>query len=148
MRYPLGRVLAACGIGAGFLLAVAYIHSSSLRPGLDHDRLWISINRWRAEKGLPEYIQSARLCDIAERRLREVRRTFDHGGFSAQRFCSNDETCKLAENLAKGYASELDVIRGWESSPAHAANLVQPFRYSCLATDGTYVVHIFGDFGP
>jgi uncharacterized protein YkwD len=113
-------------------------------PAIASDSMWEVVQNWRTENGLSPYQVSSRLCDIAQQRLGEIKQNWSHDGFQWQRFCP-EETCTLSENLARKYSSEENVLKGWLRSPAHAENLYKPYTFSCIVTDGNYIVHIMGD---
>jgi uncharacterized protein YkwD len=52
-------------------------------------------------------------------------------------------TC--GENIARGYATEEEVVKGWLASPGHCANLMEAgFEEMGVATDGKNWVQVFG----
>lgn len=117
---------------------------SPTTPPIQDGSMWEVIQNWRAEQGLPRYQTSARLCQIAQQRLSEIQKNWSHDGFSGARFC-DQQPCDLSENLARRYSSEEQVLRGWLGSSSHAGNLYKPHPNACIATDGTYIVHIMGN---
>ena len=49
------------------------------------------------------------------------------------------------ENIAKGYASEREVIAGWIKSEGHCENIMDPdFTEMGVATSGVYWTQVFG----
>lgn len=101
------------------------------------------VNEWRISEGMTPYKESEFLCKAAEERLPEVKLNWSHKGFSAKRFCGESE-CWLGENLAKEYSSPHETLINWLNSPSHRRELEKPYTHSCIATDGDYVVQIFG----
>jgi len=54
------------------------------------------------------------------------------------------EWTTYGENIAKGYPTEEEVIKGWLESPGHCANIMNPdFTEMGVATSGKYWTQIF-----
>jgi uncharacterized protein YkwD len=111
----------------------------------DADQMFSLVQEWRKNNGLTEYSTSALSCQIAQTRLDEVKDNFSHDGFDANRFCTTN--CLLGENLADNLLkidnpTTLDL---WTKSPLHLAELQKNYPYSCIKTDGRYIVQIFSN---
>lgn len=100
------------------------------------------IQEWRLKNNLPEYRISDSMCRIADKRLDQIKVNFSHDGFYADDLC--DRWCSIAENLAEGASSGFNYMLAWERSASHSANLKKDYTHTCVATDGDYIVHIFG----
>lgn len=109
---------------------------------IDPDKLLSLVNEWRKENNLAPFTKSERLCKIAQIRLPEIKNNWSHSGFSLERFCDNK--CYLAENLAKDYWNESEILEAWKHSASHSANLKIRLPYSCIVTDNQHIVEIFG----
>lgn len=110
---------------------------------ISEDKLWGLVQEWRTQENLATYEQSIETCRIADQRLIETKVNWSHDGFEAKRFCP--QGCTLSENIARGFSNEQDILDSWLKSASHSANLKMNLPYSCIKSDGEYVVHIFGD---
>ncbi len=86
------------------------------------------INAYRQEEGLSALVMDAALMRAAKAQSDAMARSesMDHsvGGSFAERLSDvGISDVAAAENIAAGYANVSAVIRGWQSSPAHDANL-------------------------
>jgi uncharacterized protein YkwD len=113
-------------------------------PFIEKNSLMVLIQDWRIQNGLKEYKESSLLCKIASLRLEEIKTDWSHDGFYKMASYCGTMKCTLGENLARGFASSKDTLNGWLNSPTHKKNLETKFEYTCLETDGNYVVQIFG----
>lgn len=100
------------------------------------------VQEYRISQKKSPYIHSKFLCKIANIRLNEVVTDWSHNKFIADRFC--ESKCFIGENLSKNGRYADIVVSGWLSSPPHKAALDRNFTHTCIATDGNYVVQIFG----
>ena len=116
------------------------------KSGINGDKLFELVQQYRVDNHLSKFKTSSFLCDIARIRLEEVKKSFSHEGFSTERFCYSQ--CSLGENLAQKYQinQERKLLNDWLNSPNHATEIKGNYTYSCLKTDGQYVVNIFGYF--
>ncbi len=114
---------------------------------LDEDVLWSVVNEWRSNQGLKKYIKNDLLCDIANERLKTIEEDFSHDKWKEtfERFSKN-RLSYGGENLANVSDGEESTLNSWLQSPSHYKNLRYDFKYSCIETDGTYAVQIFGNF--
>ena len=99
------------------------------------------VQDYRNKNGKSLYIQSDFLCSIAEKRIEVIKSDWSHNGFLNTKYCDN---CTLGENLARNYLFADQTVNSWLDSPTHKANLDRNFTHTCIATDGNYVVQIFG----
>ena len=126
--------------------AGAFIHVSQLDPF----KIYNLVNDFRSSKGLKKLVFDPSMCDFANTRLKEIHTDWSHSGFLPVA----DTTYKYnfaGENLAKGYLSEQETLDGWEQSPKHLEDMVDPnFTRTCVTTDifgsKTYVVQEFASY--
>lgn len=111
------------------------------------DVLFDKVNKWRIDNKLKPFTKTDRVCDSAKIRLYEIKSDFSHNGFISSRFCnSKTEGCIIGENLAKGNMTEDEILEAWLASPLHRENIEFNFVYSCIVTEGNFVVQHFGSF--
>ncbi len=113
--------------------------------GIQQYTLWTLVQDWRTQQGLTPYKEHPGLCLYASKRLKQVRTDFNHGTF-ANSWKQSPHMAPFwhaAENLARNYHNEQDTLTAWIASPNHKKNLVGEYEYSCIATDGSHVVHLF-----
>ena len=110
------------------------------------DRLFDTVNKWRVDNGYPAYIKSDLLCQIAEKRLKQIKTDWSHDGFMSDDVNCGEVKCHLGENLAKDINMEGLVLTEWLKSPKHLENLKYNYKYSCIKSEDNFVVHIFGNF--
>jgi uncharacterized protein YkwD len=91
------------------------------------------ISDYRAKKGLPPVKVEARLVKMATVHAEKMATTdrLDHvlpgeGSFGQRINAANYEAAFAAENIGAGYDTLAEAMAGWETSPAHNANLLQP----------------------
>ena len=84
---------------------------------LDSKKLYSLINSWRQSEGRPEFIEDERLCEISDRRAREIRSVGDddHAGFINRKY-----EFSVSENYAITSKDEENTLKGWLNSPPHA----------------------------
>ena len=116
---------------------------TEIKQKIDPEKLLSSINDYRGENDLFPLKKSEEMCKIAEKRLPEIVQNFSHEGFQYFRFCTN---CKLSESIAKGFNTEDEVLEGWIDSENDLSRLRSDFTHTCIKTDDTYVVMIYGYF--
>lgn len=124
---------------------VVYITIAPTPRPIDDNNLWLSLQEWRLKRGLNPYAKSDVLCKFAQTRVKQIKINYSHKGF----FSLHDTqypAWSLGENIANNWRDSTEMIRAWESSPEHLKNLQADYKYSCVATDGTYAVQIFGNF--
>lgn len=113
---------------------------------LNADTLFSLVNNWRTSENRKPFIKNDHLCDIAKSRLPEIKNDWSHSLFFTHMqngsYCPKG--CSLAENLAKEEGVEDQTLDAWLHSASHAANLRGSYTKSCIATDGSYAVQIFG----
>lgn len=87
------------------------------------------VNQTRAEYGLAPLELHTELLKAADIRAREIARVFSHNRPDGSSCFTVLEECDLAyrtagENIAQGYASPQEVMKGWMSSEGHRANIL------------------------
>lgn len=83
------------------------------------------VNKERADRGLAPLTMDRELLDAAMTRAAECSFFFDHtrpDGTS----CYTASSKMNAENIAAGYASPSEVVRGWMNSSGHRSNILSP----------------------
>jgi uncharacterized protein YkwD len=86
------------------------------------------INAYRDSEGLPPLAMDPALMRAAKQQSDAMAKSdsMDHsigGSFAARMAKVGIEEVPAAENIAAGYANASAVIKGWQASPAHDANL-------------------------
>jgi len=117
-------------------------------PKIEKSELFTLINEWRKENGYSEYQEHPFACLLAEERLPQVTKNWSHSGFldsvsEIQTKFPETEDSVFGENLAQNSLNEKEILNKWLFSVPHRENLEYDAPYSCIATDGNYVVHIF-----
>lgn len=87
------------------------------------------VNQTRAEYGLAPLVLHTELLKAADIRAREIAQVFSHNRPDGSSCFTVLEECDLAyrtagENIAQGYASPQEVMKGWMSSEGHRANIL------------------------
>lgn len=87
------------------------------------------VNQTRAEYGLAPLELHTELLKAADIRAREIAQVFSHNRPDGSSCFTVLEECDLAyrtagENIAQGYASPQEVMKGWMSSEGHRANIL------------------------
>lgn len=113
-----------------------------IKREISKEKLWNEVNTWRREQGLSEYVENESLCNIASRRLEDIKKDWSHNDF-VPRVHENGIYGEYGENLANDFDTESKMLEAWLNSPSHRENLKKNYIYSCIATDGHYVVHLF-----
>lgn len=88
---------------------------------ITRDTLWSGANKLRTSPLALDPV----LNDTAQNKCDEISASgvFDHGNLQA---LANNLNKHVGENLAEGYNTTEDVLRAWEASPTHKANLINP----------------------
>ncbi len=110
---------------------------------LTSENLWRDVNKWRIDNGYPAYIESASACKIADVRVKEIQSDFSHDGFIPTinklgivgAYGENIVSRRLLSDLA---------LRAWLQSPSHREALESNYTHSCIRTEGSHAVQIFG----
>ncbi len=142
----IGFILLGLYAAGLFLVSYTPVMSWQKSQQLTNYTIWSQLQAWRLNAGYPAYRESHRTCDIAQFRLKQIQKKFDHHGLKIKDFCSNGEICKIAENIARGQSDARTLLDDWLGSPPHAANLKQSFTEGCVATNGYYTVLILASF--
>lgn len=124
-------------------------NSSPEISGISKEKLWNEVNTWRTNNDLPTYKEDPYLCEIAEKRLTTIQATGLDNHQGMKKMIDNNELKPyifFGENLASNFFVEKDIISGWQNSPLHLKNLKEVAPYSCIATDGNYVVQLFANY--
>lgn len=130
------------GIGIFLLMIISSVHAASNQ--IDQYKLWRMINEYEAGNNLRPFIESPKVCMMAEKRLIETKTNWSHAGFYIH---LNDFTyTRIGENLVKGYYSEQSTFQAWLNSPLHKKNLTSGYTYSCLRCEENRCVQIFASF--
>ena len=87
------------------------------------------VNQTRAEYGLAPLELHTELLKAADIRVREIAQVFSHNRPDGSSCFTVLEECDLAyrtagENIAQGYVSPQEVMKGWMSSEGHRANIL------------------------
>lgn len=102
--------------------------------------MFLQINLYRMEHGLPYLPESASVCEIAQKRVAEIQKEFKHK-FHAEDFI--DTEMRIYENLGRSNKDNLIennqiVFEMWKQSPNHNANLLRDLDTICIRTNGKY----------
>lgn len=116
------------------------------RESVVDKKIFDEVNRWRIENNLPYLSSDTVVCQIAQKRLSETEKQWNHNGFYKYADTDCPSKCILGENLAKDFSSEDSVLESWINSDSHRKNLEGDYKHACVATDGNHVVMIFGDY--
>lgn len=112
---------------------------------LNSEKLLSLVNEWRTGNNLLPFTKSENLCKISNERVAEIKTDFSHDNFlynmKKETYC---KSCFLGENIARQYSSEEEVLQDWLNSPTHRENLTGRYSNTCISTDGTHAVQIFG----
>jgi hypothetical protein len=109
---------------------------------IEKEKLWSLVQEWRVENQKTKYVENSRLCRYAKTRLDQLKTDYSHRLFLKE-VRNYFPTEDVAENISEGYLNEKMILNAWLSSASHEANLKKDYTYSCIATDGNYVVHLF-----
>lgn len=87
------------------------------------------VNKERKKNGLKALVLDSKLCKAADKRASELNRLFDHSrpdGSSCFTVLKQYGISYGAagENIAAGYTSAKEVVKGWMNSPGHRANIL------------------------
>ena len=99
--------------------------------------LLVSINAYRIDHNLKPVSLNNDTCILATQRLGDIEGYFSHV-LLVPRVHADNIGGWTHENLAKGFTDYKDVLKGWEESPTHNANLLSDSKYGCIASDGHY----------
>lgn len=105
------------------------------------------INAQRVHYGLPRLRENRRLDRSAQgwsdRMVRSA--TFTHGAFTARLSAVGYNWAAAGENIASGFSTPWDVVRGWMGSPEHCQNILSP-TFSDVGVGVN--THHLGIYGP
>jgi len=111
---------------------------------LNAEKLMKQVNDWRVTQGLHQYLISDQLCEIANKRIPEIRQAYGHDKFAID---YKHFPYKISENLMQGGIDEKQTLDAWLGSKPHKETLMKDYKFTCIATDGTNVVQIFSSLG-
>ncbi len=128
--------IAVLGLLASGCTGVAFVSPEyAARPvqPLNQQAALAEINAYRAANGLPALVLDARLSRAAAAHAQDQARRgrMGHNGSDGSKPMDRAARAgyrpKIAsENVAAGYKSFSDVMRGWEGSSGHRENLLRP----------------------
>lgn len=102
-----------------------------------------AINEYRTSQGLsPVQINDA-TCNFAKTRAQEVINNFNHDGFNERiqnHTLPYPNYSLVTENIAET-SNFQEVVRMWQNSPAHAANMRADTPYVCVENSGDYYAY-------
>lgn len=109
-----------------------------------------SINDWRVKRGKPPYVETAKLCTIAEERAEQIQDDFSHDQFlaNADKYYDILGYYRIYENIAERFYSADELLQAWLDSASHAATLKKDLTYSCVRCKYGRCAHIFGEQMP
>ncbi len=81
------------------------------------------LNSYRQSKGLPALATQRELTRAAMTRSREITVVFDHKRPDGSKW-STVSAKVSGENIAGGYPDAASIMKGWQSSPSHNANML------------------------
>jgi uncharacterized protein YkwD len=129
-------------------MAVAH---SFVRVGAGGVEMLAAVNAERRKRGLPDLRIDSRLMRAAQKHSEYQHAigvmTHDGNGGLGARLRAEGFQCRrgAAENVAWGYQSVADVMRGWIRSPGHYSNMMRPGTYFGWGRCGSYWTQVFGD---
>lgn len=95
------------------------------------------VNEFRVSKGLNALAYSEDAYQYAEAQTHYMIRTgsLNHDSFDerASSLSKSTNAIKVAENVAKGYATAKDVVEGWILSEGHYINLVGSYSHTAVS---------------
>lgn len=115
---------------------------------LSEEKLFDLVQRWRYENNLQPYKKSDITCQVAEKRLVQVKKKFSHDGFEQtvkETVTNVQEKVDFGENLAEFFYPESEMLKQWLDSPKHRENLEAPYTSSCIRCDKLICVQIFSN---
>lgn len=115
-------------------------------------------NNQRRANGCSDLVEDSRIMLAAQRHSNEMARYnyFNHRGRAGSTGGSRMKTAgypvrSWAENIAAGYPTPVDVVRGWMASSGHRANILNcqlvHTGVGHAPSSGTYANYITQDFG-
>lgn len=100
------------------------------------DQVISKTNAERTKAGLPKLSKNTKLCQAAQERAKETVTKFSHTRPNGKDCFSilkeyNITYSAAGENIAYGYVTPDDVVKGWMGSPGHKANILNK-RYKSI----------------
>lgn len=153
LAWILALVVAAVGSWTGSAAAAqscpgADRAAASSRVGVMRSAVLCLVNEERSARGLPTLHGSQRLNRSAQRWTDVMvrTRTFSHGpNFSSRIDATGYVWASAGENIATGFQTPREVVRGWMASLGHCENILNP-QYADLGTGVSSVS--LGSFAP
>jgi uncharacterized protein YkwD len=110
----------------------------------DVNNLFVLINNWRVDKGLPPLIWYQYLCPFSYQRLAQLRTNYSHDGFYPM--VSTMKYGHYGENLSPGSLANKYALSAWENSLEHRENLEGDYTYTCIARDSKTIIQLFAKY--
>ena len=125
--------------------AIALADSSGDTASLRSEalRAYNMVNEERDRAGLGTLVWDSNLESTSDVRARECEQSFSHTRPDGSPWYTVNSEIMAGENLAYGYETAADVLRGWMDSPTHRENILYPTFTKIaisvyVADDGTY----------
>ena len=125
--------------------AIALADSSGDTASLRSEalRAYNMVNEERDRAGLGTLVWDSNLESTSDVRARECEQSFSHTRPDGSPWYTVNSEIMAGENLAYGYETAGDVLRGWMDSPTHRENILYPTFTKIaisvyVADDGTY----------
>ena len=125
--------------------AIALADSSGDTASLRSEalRAYNMVNEERERAGLGALVWDSNLESTSDVRARECEQSFSHTRPDGNPWYTVNSEIMAGENLAYGYETAGEVLRGWMDSPTHRENILYPTFTKIaisvyVADDGTY----------
>lgn len=104
------------------------IFSSSTVSAISVGELLAGVNQVRASHGAAPLSMNSQLSNSAQSKAADMcsKNYWSHGNWIAFINASGYQYKKAGENLAYGFQTSADTVRGWVNSPTHFANMIDP----------------------
>ena len=127
---PKSLALAACLMGLGACVSVAPTGKTAA-IAFDREAALASVNAFRSQNGLRSLAIDDRLTEVAQDQSAAMaaRDRMDHdvaGALPARMQKAGYAWSTTAENIGRSYPTYAAAMAGWERSPGHRANLLNP----------------------
>ena len=108
--------------------------------------LEIMSSEYRLSKKLNALKHDEILCNIANKRVEEIKDNFSHEGFQKYKGDNRPKGyIAIGENLVTGVDSSTTAFSSWKLSPSHNENLLfEPYISTCVKCSESYCVQLFG----
>lgn len=125
---------------AAFETAAQSVSSHSEKESVFEFRLRNLINDYRKDEGLGVLAFDPRLHDLAREHSRNMdrRQVLSHDGFDSRGTRADYRLC--VENVAYNYQTPEALLKGWQESPGHNGNMLQPeIHQAAVSKVGDYM---------